>query len=193
MSAEGELLRSKKRGVLSPLATLSPSRHMIAANLDGPPALTHLLKGVFAYSYSGYHAALPAPSPLYGAPEIGSYLERTRPAATVAVQRGWEFYDEIDGYVLVDYIGWIDFHGDGNLSGGGTSQRAGGRAVPFTHSGTYVVENAQPPMVSGEVVPSACVILTHARSRSDPARELRFTVLDGEAGKLVASGTMTHG
>ena len=192
MSAEGELLRSKKRGVLSPLATLSPSRHMIAASIDGPPALTHLLKGVFGYSYSGYHAALEAPSLPHGVPEIGSYLERTRPAPTVAVQRGWEFYDEIDGYVLVDYIGWIDFHGDGNLSGGGTSQRAGARAVPFTHSGTYVVENAQPPMLSGKMVPSSCVILTHAHSKSDPARALRFTVLDGDAGKLVASGTMTH-
>ena len=166
---------------------------MIAPNVDGPPALTHLLKGVFAYSYSGYHAALQAPSPLHGLPEIGSYLERTRPAPTVVAQRGWEFCDEIDGYVLVDYIGWIDFDGDGNLSGGGTSQRGGARAVPFTHSGTYVVENAQPPMLSGEMVPSSCVILTHAHSNSDPARELKFTVLDGDAGKLVASGTMMHG
>jgi len=166
---------------------------MIAANLDGPPALTHLLKGVFAYSYSGYHAAVPAPSRLLGVPEIGSYLERTRPAPTVAVQRVWEFYDEIDGYVLVDYVGWIDFHGDGNLSGGGISQRAGGRAVPFTHSGSYVVENARPPMLSGEMVPTSCVILTHAHAKSDPGCEMRFTVLDGDAGKVVASGTMTHG
>lgn len=166
---------------------------MIAPSTDGPSALTHLLKGVFAYSYSGYHAAVPAASHPHGAPAIGSYLERTRPAPTVAVKRGWEFYDEIDGYVLVDYIGWIDFHGDGNLSGGGTSRLAGASAVPFSHFGTYVVENAQPPMLSGKVVPSACVILTHAHSKSDPARELRFTVLDGDAGKLVASGTMKHG
>jgi len=166
---------------------------MIAPNADDPHSLTHLLKGVFAYSYSGYHAEAPAPSPLHNAADIGSYLQRTRPARTVAAQRGWEFYDEIDGYVLVDYIGWIDFHGDGNLSGGGTSQRAGGRVVPFTHSGTYVVENAQPPRLSGETVPSSCVILTHAHAKSDPGRELRFTMLDSDAGKLVASGTMTHG
>ena len=107
--------------------------------------LTHLLSGVFAYSYSGYLVA--EGTPPQGAPEIGSYLERTRPARTVAGQRGWELYDEIDGYVLVDYVGWIDFHGDGYLSGGGTAQRAGGRAVPFTHSGTYTVDNALQPTV----------------------------------------------
>ena len=110
-------------------------------------SLTHLLSGVFAYSYSGYHVA--EGTPPHGAPEIGSYLERTRPATTVVGRRGWELYDEIDGYVLIDYIGWIDFHGDGFLSGGGTAQRAGGRAVPFTHSGTYTVENALVPMRTG--------------------------------------------
>ena len=75
---------------------------MIAANAEGPQSLTHLLTGVFAYSYSGYLADALAAAPAHRAPEIGSYLERTRPATTVAGQRGWEFCDEIDGYVLVD-------------------------------------------------------------------------------------------
>jgi len=165
---------------------------MIAANAEGPQSLTHLLKGVFAYSYSGYHAEALAAAPPHRAPEIGSYLERTRPATSVAGQRGWEFCDEIDGYVLVDYVGWIDFHGDGHLSGGGTSQRAGGRAVPFTHSGTYTVENAQPPMYSGERAAAPCVILTHADASSDSTRGLRFMVLEGGAGKLLASGTLSQ-
>ena len=78
---------------------------MIAANTEGQQSLTHLLKGVFAYAYSGYHAELPSVALLRNAPRIGSYLERTRPATGVAPQRGWEFYDEIDGYVLVDYVG----------------------------------------------------------------------------------------
>lgn len=165
---------------------------MIAANAEGPQSLTHLLKGVFAYSYSGYHVETAPVAPPHRAPEIGSYLERTRPATTVAGQRGWEFCDEIDGYVLVDYVGWIDFHGDGHLSGGGTSQRAGARAVPFTHSGTYTVENAQPPLYSGERVANSCVILTHAVESGESGRGLRFTVLDGDAGKLVASGTLSQ-
>ncbi len=163
---------------------------MIAANAEGPQSLTHLLTGVFAYSYSGYLADALAAAPAHRAPEIGSYLERTRPATTVAGQRGWEFCDEIDGYVLIDYVGWIDFHGNGHLSGGGTSRRAGGRAVPFTHLGTYTVENAQPPMYSGERAASSCVILTHADASSDSMRGLRFMVLDGDAGRLVASGTL---
>jgi hypothetical protein len=165
---------------------------MIAANAEGPQSLTHLLKGVFAYSYSGYHAEALVAVPPHRAPEIGSYLERTRPATTVAGQRGWEFCDEIDGYVLVDYVGWIDFHGDGHLSGGGTSQRAGGRAVPFTHSGTYTVESAQPPLFTGERVANSCVILTHTAESSNDGRGLRFTVLDADAGKLVASGTLSQ-
>jgi hypothetical protein len=111
----------------------------------------------------------------------------------VAGERGWELYDEIDGYVLVDYIGWIDFHGDGHLSGGGTSQRAGGRAIPFMHSGTYTVENALPPIVRGERIANTSVILTHAQAARASAHVLKFTVLDGDAGKLLASGTMTKG
>jgi hypothetical protein len=154
-------------------------------------SLAHLLSGVFAYSYSGYLA--PEGTPLHGVPEIGSYLERTRPAATVAGQRGWELYDEIDGYVLVDYIGWIDFHGDGHLSGGGTAQRAGARAVPFTHSGTYTVDTALPPVRRGERITDSSVILTHAHEPREAGRVLKFTVLEGNQGKLVASGTMMKG
>ena len=154
-------------------------------------SLTHLLSGVFAYSYSGYHVA--EATPPHGAPEIGSYLERTRPATTVAVRRGWELYDEIDGYVLVDYVGWIDFHGDGYLSGGGTAQRAGGRAVPFTHSGTYTVDNALAPIVNGERIADTSVIFTHAHEELDAAHVLKFTVLDGNEGRLLASGTMMKG
>jgi hypothetical protein len=152
-------------------------------------SLTHLLKGVYAYSYSGYlvNAASTQPAAV---PEIGSYLERTRPAPIVVGERGWEIYDEIDGYELVDYIGWIDFHGDGNLSGGGTSQRAGLRAVPFTHSGTYVVESALPPILARERIANTSVILTHVDAKRDPVCELRFTVLDGDVRKVVASGTM---
>jgi hypothetical protein len=151
-------------------------------------SLTHLLSGVFAYSYSGYHVA--EGTPPHGAPEIGSYLERTRPAATVSERRGWELYDEIDGYVLIDYIGWIDFHGDGHLSGGGTAQRAGGRAVPFTHSGIYTVENALAPMRQGERIADTSVIFTHAHEAREATNVLKFTVLDGNAGRLLASGTM---
>jgi hypothetical protein len=161
--------------------------------MDHQESLTHLLKGVFAYSYSGYLVAQAPTTVPQRIPEIGSYLERTRPATTLGGQRGWEFYDEIDGYVLVDYVGWIDFHGDGHLSGGGTSQRAGGRPVPFTHSGKYVVENAQPPMLNGERVASSCVILTHADESCDPNGEFKFTVLDGDAGKMLASGKMIQG
>ncbi len=149
------------------------------AHTEGP-SLTHLLKGVFAYSYSGYHAAVAAPP--HGIPEIGSYLERTRPAPNITGQRGWELYDEIDGYVLVDYVGWIDFHGDGQLSGGGTSQRAGARAVPFTHSGSYVVEDALPPMLFAHRLPSSSVIFTRVDAESPTGRALKFTVLDGEGG-----------
>lgn len=165
---------------------------MIAANTEGQQSLTHLLKGVFAYAYSGYHAELPSVALLRNAPRIGSYLERTRPATGVAPQRGWEFYDEIDGYVLVDYVGWIDFHGDGQLTGGGTTQRAGSRAVPFVHAGTYTVESAKPLLLSGELAPSPSVILTHAVASSGSTRKLKFTVLDGEKGRLVAAGTMVQ-
>ncbi|HEY8795900.1 MAG TPA: hypothetical protein VIM15_13260 [Gemmatimonadaceae bacterium] len=165
---------------------------MIAANTEGQQSLTHLLKGVFAYAYSGYHAELPSVALLRNAPRIGSYLERTRPATSAAPQRGWEFYDEIDGYVLVDYVGWIDFHGDGRLSGGGTTQRAGSRAVPFTHAGTYTVESAQPLLLSGELARSPSVILTHAVASTDSTRKLKFTVLDSEKGRLVAAGTMVQ-
>jgi hypothetical protein len=160
--------------------------------IESPQELTHLLKGVFAYSYSGYLSADEGKASR-GVPEIGSYLERTRPATMLGAQRGWEFYDEIDGYVLVDYVGWIDFHGDGELSGGGTSQRAGDRPIPFTHSGKYIVENVQPPMFSGERVASSCVILTHADEGCDPNGELKFTLLDGDAGKMLASGKMIQG
>jgi hypothetical protein len=165
---------------------------MIAASTEDEQSLTHLLKGVFAYAYSGYHAELPSVALLRNAPRIGSYLERTRPVTSPAPQREWEFYDEIEGYVLVDYVGWIDFHGDGVLSGGGTTQRAGSRAVPFTHAGTYTVESAQPQLLSGELVPSPSVILTHAVASRDSTRELKFTVLDGEKGILVAAGTMVQ-
>ena len=154
-------------------------------------SLTHLLSGVFAYSYSGYHVE--EGTPPHGAPEIGSYLERTRPATTVSAHRGWELYDEIDGYVLVDYVGWIDFHGDGYLSGGGTAQRAGGRAVPFTHSGSYTVDNALAPILHGERVMDTSVIFTHAHEGRDAAHVLKFTLLDGNEGKLLASGTMMKG
>jgi hypothetical protein len=160
---------------------------------ENEESLTHLLKGVFAYSYSGYLVALHPDATPQPIPEIGSYLERTRPATTLGGPRGWEFYDEIEGYVLVDYVGWIDFHGDGQLSGGGTSQRAGGRPVPFTHSGKYVVENAQPPMLTGERVGSSCVILTHADESYNPNRELKFTLLDSDAGLMLASGKMIQG
>ena len=166
---------------------------MIAAHVEGPQSLTHLLKGVFAYAYSGYHAELPSVSLLRSAPRIGSYLERTRPASNLAAPRGWEFYDEIDGYVLVDYIGWIDFHGDGRLTGGGTTQRTGSRAVPFTHTGTYSVESAHPRLLSGEPAPSPSVILTHAAPPSQSTRKLKFTVLDGEKGRLLAAGILVHG
>lgn len=166
---------------------------MIAAPMNSRQSFTHLLKGVFAYSYSGYHDEARITTPPAFAPEIGSYLERTRPAMSIAGTRGWELYDEIDGYVLVDYVGWIDFHGDGNLSGGGTSQRAGANAVPFTHSGSYIVENAKSPMLDGEMVSKTCVILTRVEQGAEDARALKFTVLDGDAGKLVASGTMTQG
>ncbi|MDQ2768688.1 MAG: hypothetical protein M3Y30_16220 [Gemmatimonadota bacterium] len=154
-------------------------------------SLTHLLSGVFAYSYSGY--LVTEGEPPHGAPEIGSYLERTRPATTMSGRRGWELYDEIDGYVLVDYVGWVDFHGDGYLSGGGTAQRAGGRAVPFTHSGSYTVDNALRPTLRGERIADSSVILTHAHGAPDAGRVLKFTVLDGNEGKLVASGTMMKG
>jgi len=154
-------------------------------------SLTHLLSGVFAYSYSGYHVE--EGSPPHGAPEIGSYLERTRPATALATRRGWELYDQIDGYVLVDYIGWIDFHGDGYLSGGGTAQRAGGRAVPFTHSGTYTVDNALEPVRQGERIADSSVIFTHAQEARESSHVLKFTVLDGSEGKLLASGTMMKG
>jgi hypothetical protein len=163
---------------------------MIAANAEGQQSLSHLLKGVFAYAYSGYHAELPSVALLRNAPRIGSYLERTRPVTGPTPLRGWEFYDEIDGYVLVDYVGWIDFHGDGMLSGGGTTQRAGSRAVPFTHAGTYIVESAQPQLLSGD--PSPAVILTHIVANRDSTRRLKFTVLDGEKGRLVAAGTMVQ-
>lgn len=163
---------------------------MIAAITKGPQSLAHVLKGVFAYSYSGYHAGTSAAVPPHGAPEIGSYLERTRPATSVVGQSGWELCDEIDGYVLVDYVGWVDFHGDGHLSGGGTSQRAGGRAVPFTHSGMYIVENAQSPTLTGEMVPRSCMILTHAVASAESSRELRFTVLEGDEGNLIAAGRL---
>lgn len=154
-------------------------------------SLTHLLSGVFAYSYSGYHVEQGTPP--HGAPEIGSYLERTRPATTAVSRRGWELYDEIEGYVLVDYVGWIDFHGDGNLSGGGTAQRAGGRAVPFTHSGIYTVDNALEPIVNGERIADSSVIFTHAHQSPASLHELKFTVLDGNQGKLLASGRMMKG
>ncbi len=166
---------------------------MIAANAEGPQSLTHLLTGVFAYAYSGYHAELPSVSLLRSAPRIGSYLERTRPASTFAAPRGWEFYDEIDGYMLVDYIGWIDFHGDGRLTGGGTTQCAGSRAVPFTHKGLYIVESAHPQFVSGQPAHSPSVIFTHVDSPSQSARKLKFTVLDGEKGRLLAAGTIVDG
>ena len=165
---------------------------MIAANTEDQQSLTHLLKGVFAYAYSGYHAELPSVALLRNAPRIGSYLERTRPVTNPAPQRGWEFYDEIDGYVLVDYVGWIDFHGDGMLSGGGTTQRGGSRAVPFTHAGTYTVDSVQPQLLSGELAPSPAVILTHVVSSGDSTRRLKFTVLDGEKGRPVAAGTMVQ-
>lgn len=166
---------------------------MIAALAESDRSFAHLLKGVFAYSYSGYHTAEELVAAPRAAPEIGSYLERTRPATSIGRNRGWEIYDKIDGYVLVDYFGWIDFHGDGNLTGGGTSQRAGANAVPFTHSGSYIVENAKSPMLDGEIVSKSCVILTHVERGAEDARALKFTVLDGDAGKLVASGTMTQG
>ena len=154
-------------------------------------SLTHLLSGVFAYSYSGYHVE--EGTPPHAAPEIGSYLERTRPATTVMARRGWELYDEIDGYVLVDYVGWIDFHGDGYLSGGGTAQRAGGRAVPFTHAGTYTVDNALAAMMHGARLADTSVIFTHAHEAREAAHVLKFTLLDGNEGKLLASGTMMKG
>jgi hypothetical protein len=47
-------------------------------------------------------------------------------------------------------------------------------------------------MLKGELVPSTCVILTHAAERAVSGRELRFMVLDGDARKLVASGTMVQ-
>lgn len=162
----------------------------IGAQAEDHRSFTHLLTGVFAYSYSGYHAAAGSEMPAIVAPEIGSYLERTRPATSMVAPRGWELYDEIDGYELVDYVGWVDFHGDGTLSGGGTSQRAGAHAVPFAHAGTYVVENAQPPMHSEQTVTSSCVLLTHAHASEVVARTLRFTLLDADAGRLLASGTM---
>lgn len=177
---------------MAPRNSLAESK-MITAPTDLHLSYTHLLKGVFAYSYSGYHDATGISTPPAVAPEIGSYLERTRPAMSIAGQRGWELYDEIDGYVLVDYVGWIDFHGDGNLSGGGTSRCAGANAVPFTHSGSYIVENAESPMLEGEMISKSCVILTHMERGAEDARALKFTVLDGDAGKLVASGTMTQG
>jgi hypothetical protein len=166
---------------------------MIAAPVEVPQPLTHLLKGVFAYSYSGYHAGAPGAPQQSAAPEIGSYLERTRPFAMIADRSGWEIYEEIDGYDLVDYVGWIDFHGDGRLNGGGTWRRAGGHAVPFAHTGSYIVENVQPPTLAGGTVASSCVILTHADASAEATRELKFTMLDGEAGKFVASGTMVQG
>ncbi|MFS8082102.1 MAG: hypothetical protein ACMG51_01515 [Ginsengibacter sp.] len=180
------------RGDVAPRNSLAEAK-MIAAPTDSRQSFTHLLKGVFAYSYSGYHDAAGMATPPAVAPEIGSYLERTRPAMSIAGQRGWELYDEIDGYVLVDYVGWIDFHGDGKLSGGGTSRRAGANAVPFTHSGSYIVEIAKSPMLEGEMVSNSCVILTHAEQGAEDARALKFTVLDGDAGRLVAAGTMTQG
>lgn len=155
---------------------------------DDQPSLTHVLKGVFAYSYSGYLSA--SDTPPHGVPQIGSYLERTRPATSVIAQRGWEVCDEIDGYVLVDYVGWVEFHGDGQLSGGGTSQRAGEGAVPFTHSGYYVVEDALPQMLVGESVAKSSIILTRIDVECEPGRELKFTVLGGDEGKLVACGMM---
>jgi hypothetical protein len=80
--------------------------------------------------------------------------------------------------------------GTGISAAAAPSRRAGECAVPFTHSGTYTVENAHPPMYSGERAASSCVILTHADASSDSMRGLRFMVLDGDAGKLVASGTL---
>jgi hypothetical protein len=48
-------------------------------------------------------------------------------------------------------------------------------------------------MLTGEPVASSCVILTHADEGCDPQGALKFTLLDGDAGKMLASGTMIQG
>ena len=64
--------------------------------------------------------------------------------------------------------------------------------MPFVHAGTYTVESAKPLLLSGELAPSPSVILTHAVASSGSTRKLKFTVLDGEKGRLVAAGTMVQ-
>ncbi|HJW34350.1 MAG TPA: hypothetical protein VJ505_13470 [Holophagaceae bacterium] len=161
---------------------------------DPIPNPYHQLRGAYGYSYSGYLRAKPPYAYAKSVPQLGAFLQQN-PLSPPS-------FEQVEGFVLIGYVGWITFDGTPNLTGRGTSQ-VGGSKVALDADFTGTLSDLQfesggpgdPPFLSGtfKTIDAAdpSVGFTHKFVASSDRKTIFFTVTDGDYRDMVASGVMT--
>lgn len=155
--------------------------------------LNSLLKGSYAYSHSIFFRAEPPYKKLI--PHLPAFYESpTNPGK----------FNQVPGYAVTAFAGYINFNGAGKLTGSGVSNR-GGVAIdnsPFSFTGDYSVEvdwsNGIAVYFGKFKTASVDTIINHFFVMADNWKELKFIMLDSldNTGKPlrqpVTSGVMTR-
>ena len=152
------------------------------------------LGGTYMYSYSGFLRADPAYKAVKLVPQLAAYVQQDLDAGAG--------FKQVPGFVPIGYVGWMKFGNSQSLSGKGSSQ-VGGSKPGLDIELAGIVTKAQfeggwwmNSFISGEFitydVTDLTISFTHAFVMSGDCRQIVFTVTDGGARDMVASGVMTR-
>lgn len=152
------------------------------------------LRGTYLYSYSGFLRADPPYKASKAVPQLPAYIQQD------AMDGGG--LTQVPGFVPIGYAGWITFGNSQSLSGRGSSQIGGSKAVRDVEiSGTVAdLEFHATSWFSGFIsgtfitfdVTDLSVNFTHSFVLSGDRNRIAFTVTDGGLRDLVASGELVR-
>jgi len=133
----------------------------------------NLLHGVYATSYMSHiYMQSPAASPT-GVPQVAAYQPGPNPGG----------FTQVSGYRLASIAIFLDFDGNGGVTGGGTVNRGGYASAVKVFTGIYTVSSTAPMQGTFTTVEQAgtpnAFQYEHYWIMSDNWKRLEFIVLHG--------------
>jgi len=140
------------------------------------------LKGCYAYSYTAYWRAVPPYN--IAIPQLGAFYE----SPSTPNQ-----FNQIPGYSVGSFAGYVCFDGAGNLEGKGKANRGGVGISDIIYTGTYLVtENLPSGVFTGtfQTKASPTNFINHYFVAADNWKQLTYVILDTNLRQPVTSGCM---
>lgn len=142
--------------------------------------LKSFLKGNYAYCYTAFWRAEPAYNKVI--PQLGGFYE----SPTKLKQ-----FDQVPGYALGSFAGYINFDGNGSLIGKGKTNRGGIDIADITYTGTYTVaHDLTTGVFTGTFQTGTTDFINHYFIMADNWKELKFIILNTYLRQPVTSGSL---